>query len=177
MAVRVRLITQPIKPQIDEAIEQTRQRVTTAAAGAVELFAENVQREGRADIAAAGRFSGDWISGFTYTISGEKGVKTVVFKHSKRLWRVFQKGAVLRGNPILWIPVDPGDPRAKQYPGRLFKVKGRTKRDTPILMSDDGRVRYIGIKSARIKRKFHLLKIIRDEARKLRHEFSAGMKG
>jgi len=177
MVVRVRLISKPIQPQIDEVIEQTRERVVSAATGATELFAENVQSKGRADIASAGRFSGDWISGFTYTISGEKGVKTIVFKHSKRLWRVFQKGAVLRGKPILWIPVDPSGPRAKQFPGRLFQVKGRRKRDTPILMSDDGRVRYIGIKSGRIKRKFHLLKIIRDEARNLRHEFFAGMKG
>lgn len=177
MVVRVRLVSKSIKPELGESIKQAQERITKAATSATEQFAEDVQREGRADIAAAGRFSGDWISGFTYKITKSSGVETIVFSHSKKLWRIFQKGAIIRGKPLLWIPIDPGGPRAKKYPGRLFQVKGRKKRDTPILMSDDGRVRYIGVKQARIKRKFHLLKIIRDEARKLRHQFEEAMKG
>lgn len=175
MAVRIRLASKSIKPELGESIKRMQQRITEAATGAAEQLAEDVQREGRADIAAAGRFGGDWISGFTYTISGKTGVKTIVFHHSKPLWRVFQRGANIRGKPLLWIPVDPGGPRAKAFPGRLFQVKGRKKRDTPILMSDDGRVRYIGVKQVRIKRKFHLLKIIRDEAKKVRDLFKERM--
>jgi hypothetical protein len=130
---------------------------------------------GRADIASAGRFTGAWISGFTYEIS-EDG-KTIVFHHSKRLWRIFQAGAKIQGKPLLWIPVEPGGPPARKFPGRLFQVKRRLKRDVPLLMSvDDKQVKYIGVKRVVLRRRFHLLKIIRDEVRNMRHLFRDGMK-
>ena len=93
------------------------------------------------------------------------------------MWKVFQFGAKIQGKPLLWIPVDPGGPRAKDFPGRLFQVKRSKKRDVPLLMSaDDRKVKYIGVKKVIIRRKFHLLKIIRDESKKLRDLFKAGMR-
>jgi hypothetical protein len=178
VAVRVRLRAESIKPQLDETVAHLKARVQAAATAGSEQFADTVLREGRADIAAAGRFTGKWISGFTYDITGEGGKsRSIVFHHSNPLWRVFQSGATIKGKPLLWIPVDPGGPPARDFPGRLFQVKRRKKRDTPLLMSaDDKRVRYIGVKKVIIRRKFHLLRIIRDEAKKLRDLFKAGMK-
>jgi hypothetical protein len=176
MAVRFRV--PPIKPQIDETMAHLKVRMQEAAASSSEQLAETIQTKGRADIAAAGRFGGAWQSGFTYDISGE-GAKsrTITFHHSNPLWRVFQSGATIKGKPLLWIPVDPGGPRAKDFSGRLFQVKRSKKRDTPLLMSaDDHKVKYIGVKKVIIRRKFHLLKIIRDESKKLRDLFKAGMK-
>lgn len=176
MAVRFRV--PPIKPQIDETIAHLKARMQEAAASSSEQLAETIQTKGRADIAAAGRFGGAWQSGFTYEITGE-GAKsrTIVFHHSNPLWRVFQSGATIKGDPLLWIPVDPGGPRAKDFGGRLFQVKRSKKRDVPLLMSaDDRKVKYIGVKKVIIRRKFHLLKIIRDESKKLRDLFKAGMK-
>jgi hypothetical protein len=154
------------------------QRVRGAVTASAQQFADNVLREGRADIAAAGRFTGAWISGFTYDISGEAGKSTtIVFHHSKRLWRIFQKGATIRGDPLLWIPVEPGGPPASKFPGRLFQVKRLKKSDTPLLMSaDDKQVKYIGVKKVIIRRKFHLLRIIREEASKMRQQLRDGMK-
>jgi hypothetical protein len=177
MAVRVRLKTKSIKPELDATIEETRKRIDRAADSSSEQFADNVLSEGRADIASAGRFGSAWTSGFNYEISGRSGGgKLITFTHSNPLWRVFQSGAYIRGKPLLWIPVEPGGPRARDFPGRLFQVKRRKKRDTPLLMSEDHRVRYIGVKAVSIKRKFHLKKIIRDEAKKLRDLFSDEMK-
>jgi hypothetical protein len=174
--VAIRFRIPPIKPQVDETIAHLKERMEAAATSASEELANNILSAGRADIAAAGRFSGAWISGFTYEISGGDKVQTIVFSHSKRLWRIFQKGATIQGKPLLWIPVDPGGPRAKDFGGRLFQVK-RRKRDTPLLMSaDDKQVKYIGVKKVIIRRKFHLLKIIRDESKKLRELFKAEMK-
>lgn len=176
MVVRIRLKTNSIKPEVDETIKEIKQRVKQAAETSAEQFAEDVLQEGRADIAAAGNFTGEWISGFNYKITGESGVKTIVFSHKKRLWRIFQSGATITGKPLLWIPVEPGGPRARDFPGRLFQVKGRRKRDTPLLMSaEDRQVKYIGVKKVVIRRRFHLLKIIRDEAKKLRQRFREGM--
>jgi hypothetical protein len=172
MALRVKFTS--VKPQLDETIKETKLRVQRAATTASEQFADAVVREGRRDIAAAGRFTGDWISGFTSEISGGDKFKTITFHHSKRLWRIFQRGAKIQGKPLLWIPVEPGGPPARQFPGRLFQVKRLNKRDVPLLMSyDDKQVKYIGVKKVVIRRKFHLLKIIRDEARKLRGDFIA----
>ena len=176
MAVRVRLRSNSIKPQIDETVAQLKRRVTGTVKASTQELADNILSEGRADIAAAGRFTGAWISGFTYDISGDEKVQTIVFHHSKRLWRIFQAGANIKGDPLLWIPVQAGGPRARDFPGRLFQVKRLKKRDTPLLMSyDDKQVKYIGVKSVRIRRKFHLLKIIRDEASKMRKLFRDGM--
>jgi hypothetical protein len=176
--VAVRFRVPPIKPQIDETMAHLKARMQEAAATSSEQLAENIQTKGRADIAAAGRFGGAWQSGFTYEISGESAnSKTIVFYHSNPMWKVFQFGAKIQGKPLLWIPVDPGGPRAKDFPGRLFQVKRSKKRDTPLLMSaDDRKVKYIGVKKVTIRRKFHLLKIIRDESKKLRALFKAGMK-
>ncbi len=178
MAVRVRLRSNSIKPQIDETVAQLQQRFRGTVTASAKQFADNVLREGRADIAAAGRFTGAWISGFTYDISGEDGKSTtIVFHHSKRLWRIFQKGATIKGDPLLWIPVEPGGPPASKFSGRLFQVKRLKKRDTPLLMSaDDKQVKYIGVKKVIIRRKFHLLRIIRDEASKMRQQLRDGMK-
>lgn len=175
MAVRFRV--PPIKPQIDETMAHLKARMQQAAASSSEELAGNILSAGRADIAAAGRFGGSWISGFTYDISGEGTSWTITFHHSNNLWKVFQFGAKIQGKPLLWIPVDPGGPRAKDFPGRLFQVKRGKKRDVPLLMSaDDRKVKYIGVKKVIIRRKFHLLKIIRDESKKLRELFKAGMK-
>jgi hypothetical protein len=178
VALRVRFQSKSIKPQIDETVAQLQQRVRGAVTASAQQFADNVLREGRADIAAAGRFTGAWISGFTYDISGEDGKSTtIVFHHSKRLWRIFQKGATIKGAPLLWIPVEPGGPPASKFQGRLFQVKRLKKRDTPLLMSaDDKQVKYIGVKKVIIRRKFHLLRIIRDEASKMRQQLRDGMK-
>jgi hypothetical protein len=177
VVVRFRFHVPPIKPQINESVAHLRQRMQSAEDSAAEQLAENILREGRADIAAAGRFSGKWISGFTYEISGDGSNKTIVFRHSVNFWRVFQFGAKIQGKPLLWIPVEPGGPRAKNFPGRLFAVKRSKKRDTPLLMSaDDRKVKYIGVKKVTIRRKFHLLRIIREETKKLRDLYKAEMK-
>jgi hypothetical protein len=177
MSVRIRLRAQSIKPQLDETVKQLKQRVQSAATSSTKQLADTIQREGRADIASAGRFGGKWISGLTYEILDGDKVKTIVFHHSNNLWKVFQFGAKIQGKPLLWIPVDPGGPRARDFPGRLFQVKRRRKRDVPLLMSaDDKQVKYIGVKKVTIRRKFHLLKIIRDEAKKQRDLFRAEMK-
>lgn len=172
MAMRIRLTSKSIKPELDETIAQTKRRIQQAVTDASEQFADDVVSLGRADIASAGNFTGRWVSGFTSEISG----RTIVFRHSIGLWRVFQSGATISGKPLLWIPVDPGGPPASKFGGRLFSVKRLKKRDTPLLMSaDDRQVKYIGIKKVRIRRKFHLLKIIRDEAKKLRQRLREGM--
>jgi hypothetical protein len=179
MSLRVRLQSKSIKPELKETIDRLRQRVQEAAISSSEKLAEVILSEGRADIARAGRFGNAWTSGFTYEITGDEGGKTrsIVFHHSNPLWRVFQSGATIQGKPLLWIPVDPGGPRARDFPGRLFQVKRRGKRDTPLLMSaDDKQVKYIGVKKVIIRRKFHLLKIIRDETKKLKDLFTNEMK-
>lgn len=176
MVVRVRVSTKSVKPKLDETITQMRQRIQRGAGEAAAQFADDVVSEGRADIAAAGNFSGKWVSGFTAHVGGEAGVKTIVFRHSVGLWKVFQRGATISGKPLLWIPVERGGPPPSKFGGRLFSVKRLKKRDTPLLMSaDDGQVKYIGVKKVRIRRRFHLLKIIRDEAKKLRQRLREGM--
>ena len=151
MAIRIKVPS--IKPQVDETVKHLKQRIEQTVASSTEQMADDILEAGRSDIAAAGRFGGKWISGFTYEMSGEGNARTIVFHHSNPLWRVFQSGATIVGTPLLWIPVEPG--AALALSGRLFQVKRGKKRDVPLLMSaDDKRVKYIGVKKVRIRRNF-----------------------
>jgi hypothetical protein len=58
-----------------------------------------------------------------------------------KFWRVFQNGAIIHGKPMLWIPLsfakDAQGIRAKDYPGKLFRVD-RKGGLAPLLMTSSG---------------------------------------
>lgn len=141
---------------------------------AAKRAAENIEREGKANIRAGGDFgSRRWQEGLRALVSFASRVRiSIRVTHKVRYWRVFEFGAVIRGKPMLWIPLsfarDAIGKRARDFPGKLFRVNrlGRA----PLLMTNEGGrgvAKYFGKTSVRIPRKWRLRDIVRKEQRRL----------
>jgi len=84
--------------------------VSTAASKTMTSAAEALKSEGRANIAGAG-FSSRWQNAWRVTVSGANPAKlAVVGRHAIGYSSVFEDGAVIRGKPLLWLPL-PGTPK------------------------------------------------------------------
>lgn len=150
--------------------------LASARAAALDAQKEFLTR-GRADIRSAGRFGTRWTQGLTAPISEGGGRIVLTVKHSVPYFMVFQKGKVIRGKPLLWIPLSFSDAvgiRARDYGGKLFRVNRKGK--APLLLSaKDGKPKYFGKLSVRIPKKFHILEIGREVARKLKEFYRTRM--
>lgn len=143
-------------------------------------LADDIEAKGRADIAAAGNFGGNWTSGFNAKVTEGGGNilvnVTMGGEPPVNHWRVFQYGAVIQGAPLLWIPLsfasDAKGVRARDYPGPLFRVDRAGK--APLLMSGKpAQPKYFGKESVTIPKKFHLVEIAREASRRASKIFSA----
>lgn len=84
---------------------------------------------------------------------------------------------MISGKPLLWIPLDFASDakgvRARDYPGRLFRVDRAGK--APLLLSDDG-PKYFGKEQVRIPKKWHLRQIAAQVSRKMNSYFKRAMR-
>lgn len=167
--IKVTVEGAPVGPQAVAALERQKQRIYRAIANATVKMADSILKSGRADIAGAGKFGARWTSGLTTGIASEGPVHVVTLREAVPYWRVFQYGAIIKGKPLLWIPlsfagITPGT-RARDFPGRLFRVD-RKGGGAPLLLSaTDKKPKYFGAESVRIPKKFHLVEIARAEAK------------
>lgn len=104
--------------------------IAKAAQGAIAWAADTVKTEGRASIAAGG-FSTRWQNALrvnVYPKTGASAAAAAYVFHNIPYADVFENGAVIRGKPILWVPL-PGTPQ-KLGSGAF------AKRITPALYED-----------------------------------------
>jgi hypothetical protein len=137
-----------------------------------------IETEGRANIAAGGNFSSNrWQQGFRALLSYRaKGDIRIRATHAVKYWRVFEKGAIIYGRPLLWIPLSFGNAhgvRARDYPGNLFRVNRRGK--APLLMDASG-PQYFGKESVRIPKKWSLRSTVRRISLRMSKYFKEAMK-
>jgi hypothetical protein len=151
-------------PEWLEMMRRKQEPVREAATAALKETAANAVQEGRSDIAAAGKFSGGWISGLQYRMEGEDALepKAIVF-HKIGLAQVFERGITIHGKPLMWIPTMPGAPRPRASGRRLTRA---TVRGQPMLFDAADRDRhrkplYIGVPSVRIAKKWHIVEIVK----------------
>lgn len=164
MTFEIKLEPVSIAPALKANLDKHKQRIQGALVRASQKLADNILAEGRSDISGAGRFGPRWTTGFTYDIAGAELERTITFRHAVPYWRVFQFGAVIKGRPLLWIPlpgVDPGErgdffATSKKGNLLLFKKEGRDIR--PLRVAKE---------SVRIPKKFHLVEIIVAESKTL----------
>lgn len=167
--IKIQVITvgPPVGPQLAANQAKIQQRIQGALTRASTKLGEEIVTKGRADISGAGRFGARWTAGLTFDVTGGETTRTVSIREAVPYWRVFQYGAIIHGNPLLWIPLQRGGGRARDYPGRLFRVD-RKSGGVPLLLSaDDKQVKYTGHESVRIPKKFHLVEIVRAETKTL----------
>lgn len=186
MTVRIRLDTRKAQTRIQRTASRQSERVIKAVQAAAEHVRQDILEKGRADIAAGGNFSSErWQQGFEVKKSYQSRTQIRLrVTHAVSYWRVFELGATIRGKPLLWIPLsfakDAIGVLARNFPGGLFRVNRQGK--APLLLSrTTGEVKYFGRKSVRIKKKWHLRRVVYQSFRRLkmyyREEMAKSKKG
>jgi hypothetical protein len=169
-----------------KAMRDEYQSVAEAAVVSLRQTAANAVQEGRRDIASAGRFGAKWQSGLRYrtTGAGTKGEApslnaTATIYHSYGFAAVFEFGATIQGKPLLWIPTTRGGPSPKQSGKNLVSatVNGR-----PMLFDATDRDRhrkplYIGVPEIHIRKRFHIIEIVKKQVAKVAGLFIRNFKG
>lgn len=132
----------------------------------------DMQRRGREDIARSGNFGTRWTHGFFAHVEPKHGaLLNAKINLTHRLWFAFihEFGGIVRGRPMLWIPLSfAADAKgiyardyARQY-GGLFRVD-RKSGGRPLLLSiRDKQPKYFGIEQVFIPKRWNLRGISRD---------------
>jgi len=147
-----------------------------ALRGAANDAADEILARGQDDIESAGNFGDRWTEGLHVNVTEGGGNIKVSMTHDIPYWTVFEFGAVIHGNPLLWIPFSFADDAKGLWPrayGPLFRVD-RKSDGLPILFawSPGGRggkaePKYFGKEQVVEPKKFHLREIAREVAKEL----------
>src|SRR5262245_49600263 len=104
-------------PSMVAALAQTTRKVSLDVhkrmAGAMKQAEKAILTQGRQDIQSAGNFGTRWTEGLTAEIDDEGEKITLTVKHDVPYWSVFQTGKLIRGKPLLWIPLPGVNPEAR----------------------------------------------------------------
>lgn len=152
----------------------------------MEQLRDKVLNEGRANMRGAGNFgSRRWQQGFKgRLLQKNKEDWSVTFTHDVSYFMVFQTGKVIRGRPLLWIPLRGSRAasmkvRARDFPQPLFRVD-RDGGKAPLLLSkrrgQQAEVQYFGKRSVRIPKKFRIIEIIRAATKRIQSIFAKNVR-
>lgn len=181
-------------PLLKRAVTRQGDQVRSAARETAREAAAEVVKRGRADIASApGNWGPRWPAGLHATVSEGGGNIRIAIFHDIPYYNVFERGALIRGKPLLWIPLSfatdvtrgqwsPHGPtaiRARDYPGRLFRVD-RKNGKAPLLMTKPiggpAQAKYFGKESVTIPKKFHVRQIAQQVARSMKDMYRQNLK-
>lgn len=153
-------------PDYKRAMADALAGVTRATALATRSTARIIKQKGQADIARSGKFGARWQQGLIVEAIPPGGYQidnAIVVGHTEVGADTFEHGGVIKGRPLLWIPLSFADPkaRAKGYPGGLFRVDRKSGK--PLLLSiRDKKPKFVGVRQVRIPQKWHLREISAD---------------
>lgn len=156
--------------------QRLRADILRATRAAAERVSEEILRQGRANIAGAGNFGPRWTSGLRVTKTEGGGNIRLEITHDVPYFMVHQRGAVIKGRPLLWIPLsfasDAKGVYARDYPGGLFRVD-RLSGGAPLLLSRaTGEPKYSGHAQVRIPKRFRVIEIARNVMNKFREYYN-----
>ena len=183
-------LTDVAKGFVDVIARELQKPIAKAATAAMKDAGDVAKRTGRSSIASAG-FSRKWQNALRvniYPAQGDSMRPAAFIFHKIRYAGVFEEGAVIRGQPLLWlplgnVPVRRGRPMTPsqyvrsvgplvsvQRPGSppLLFAKYRAKRSRRRAADSLGRKPlYIGISSATIAKRFDIKGAARQAAAQL----------
>lgn len=164
--------------QIKENMERTATAFSEAVEASANMIASMIEQQGRADIAAAGKFGDEWTQGLHVTVDKTTDRMIITMRHDLPYAGIFQTGGEVKGDPMLWLPISGTDAvgvKASDYPDKLFSVQSKTGH--PLLFSMADKVpKYFGIESVTIPKKFHLEEVARSVMENFRQVFDVNMK-
>lgn len=163
---------------LERTIRDKQRSLRSAAVAALRETAANAVKEGRSNIAGAGRFGPKWQQGLQYRIEKGDEPSAIIF-HKYGFAGVFEHGATIQGKPLLWIPTQEGGPRASRSGKKLTSA---TVRGRPMLFDANDKARdrkplYIGVPSVRIPKKWRITEIVKEHAAKIAGLFVKYFKG
>src|SRR5262245_31512357 len=176
----MRLSFSPQEAALGRWLKELLRRIEEAEAGAVKDAAALAVAEGRANIAGAG-FPPRWQTALKSRFYPNKGGDPAALVYDVMPFAgVFEKGATIRGRPLLWLPLgDKAGVRSpRQYPGKLISVNVRGK---PPLLFDAGKRElgplFVGVPSVTIRKRLDLFRIFALAGGKMREFYERRMKG
>jgi hypothetical protein len=145
--------------------------------------ADEIKNAGDADMLQAGRFGRRWTDAFD-VVAVEDGLNSkVTVGMGIPYWRVFQFGATIKGNPMLWIPLSGTDAvglRARDFASSLGGLFHVTRKSDGLELLGSIRTKqmmYFGKASVTIPKKFHLLEICATAASNISTYFTRRLAG
>jgi hypothetical protein len=164
MAVRITFNGDEVAQAFTDKVERIPGRIQTAMAETAQEVSHQIKGRGDSDISGAGRFGGRWTDSFHADVEGGGTSVAVSVFSTIPYFGVFEYGATIKGQPLLWIPLPfanvPEGTRARDY-GPLFRVD-RKSGGAPLLFSySDRQPKYFGKESVTIPQKFHIRDISR----------------
>ncbi len=156
-------------------------KATRAIQSTMEEVRDDIKAAGDADIQAGGNFGRRWTDSLHVEVRRKSGSFDIVAFHTIPYAHVFETGFVVKGKPLLWVPLSGTDAvgkSASQYGGNLFYVDRSKRGLKPLLGSvSDGQMKYVGLDEAHLTKRFHLTEIFRLMSKKLKSVFKSQMGG
>ena len=149
---------------LEKFLEKMEKKINAARAAAVKDAADEIVREGRANIAGAG-FSNRWQQGLQSRFFPNKGgdPAALIF-HRIGFASVFEHGATISGKPLLWLPIlanlPSGVKSPRRYGGKLVSVNVAGK--APMLFDPADRKRgplFVGVSTVTLRKRWNLTAI------------------
>lgn len=179
--MRIKFEGRPVDEQVRAIRNRTVSHMQRAMVATAKEASQQIITRGRADQKAAGNFGDKWSAALTADVTQETNAVTITVRHKIAYWKIFQYGGIVRGKPLLWIPLSYTGVKmsAREYfqkVSSLFSVNRKGHR--PLLFSKITRKPiFFGISQVNIKKKFHLIEIIRDVAKKMPTIYRGKYKG
>lgn len=179
VAVRLSFEGDRIGPVFRRGTIRRRDLVLAATRQAITEMTDDVLAQGRANIAGAGNFGPRWTAGLRVTRGEGGGHIRINVTHDIPYFMVHQRGAVIKGRPLLWIPLsfapEAKGVYARDYPGGLFRVD-RLAGGAPLLLSRvTGEPKYSGHAQVKIPKRFRVIEIARNLFLKLNEYYTRAL--
>jgi hypothetical protein len=163
-------------PKFKQNLAGLHDRFEKAFTAAMNMAAAMIKQQSDADIAGAGNFGSKWTNSLKVEVVNRNRITSTLDMEGAS---IFAKGGIIKGNPMLWIPISGTNAvgtQAKNYPGGLFSVN-RKAGGAPLLFSiADKTPKYFGIESVTIPKKFHLGEIQKSVMANFRSIFDTAFK-
>lgn len=180
MALRITM-DKAAAPKFKQNLAGLADRFEKALTAAANMAASMIEAKGKADIAGAGNFSGTWVNGLHVSVekSGLNQMR-ISMTHDDPRVAIFEKGGVVKGRPLLWIPISGTDAegvRASAYGGKLYSVNNPGQRRPLLFSVADKKPKYFGIESVTIPKLFHLAEAQKSVMANFRQLFDQAFRG
>ena len=163
-----------LAPQFKALVDGFAEKTVAATQAATQRAATEIENLGRENIRAAGS-STRLQDGF----HAEATDTTITVTHEAPFWIEFEEGRVIRGRPLLWIPLsfatEAQGVKARDFPGLLGRVDRAGK--APLLIAPGGRPMYFGKETITIQKKWNLRDIVRRVADQMDQFYKEALKG